>query len=648
MIGVDEMLARFERVRRLRDNEWMAACPAHDDRNPSLHLTLKPGDCWLLHDHAGCAREVVMLEARLGWDDLFAERANGKREIVETYDYVDENGALLFQAVRYWPKHFNQRQPDGKGGWVWSINKPRVRRVLYRLPKLIEAVKAGRRVWIVAGEKDVHALERAREVASCNPMGEGPGKWRKEYTETLRGAEVVVIADRDEEGHGHASRVVKALDGVAASVEVREAVVGKDASDHLAAGKTVDEFEPVGIEPVVFDFSQAVPDDVPPDGDAPLDPDVAALIVDMGEAVKQAHEPIAYVIDRMAALGVLTEIIGRHSSLKSWLCMLLAAGAHQGKSKVAGFDLAHAPALYVDAENGWRVMGRRFKAAGIPEGGLVMADGAALDLPRRLDLLERLIVQTGAKLIVLDSLRRLAPNVREKDSDDMAPLVGALGELARRLDVAIVLIHHRSSKRNAADSRGSSSIEDQADVAFKLDRHRDADRIALTVLKYRIDAEPPTRWLRFGKGEDGIVVFTAPDAARERPAEDESGAEDDLKRRIRKLADQVRQDGGWSPTRLAIAVGSSQRNGTFQAALGQLLGSGEWGAEGSTRARKLRPSDSRDSRDPLGDGVNRANGEDDSDGAERLFDAPPIKGCAVHRGDPQPGCRYCNPRGGGK
>jgi len=41
-----------------------------------------------------------------------------KRKIVATYDYTDESGNLLFQVVRYDPKDFRQRRPDGKGGWI--------------------------------------------------------------------------------------------------------------------------------------------------------------------------------------------------------------------------------------------------------------------------------------------------------------------------------------------------------------------------------------------------------------------------------------------------------------------------------------------------------------------------------------------------
>jgi DNA primase len=90
--------------------------------------------------------------------------------------------------------------------------------VLYRLPAVIEAAKLGKTIFLVGGEKDVHALERCGCVATCNPMG--AGKWRKEYGKPLRGARVVVIPDADPVGRQHACTVAHALEGVAASAVV--------------------------------------------------------------------------------------------------------------------------------------------------------------------------------------------------------------------------------------------------------------------------------------------------------------------------------------------------------------------------------------------------------------------------------------------
>jgi hypothetical protein len=73
----------------------------------------------------------------------------------------------------------------------------------------------------------------------------GAGKWRDAYSKALRGANVVVVQDRDQEGHKHAARVAEQLAGVVASVQVVEAGEGKDATDHLAAGLSAADFVPV-------------------------------------------------------------------------------------------------------------------------------------------------------------------------------------------------------------------------------------------------------------------------------------------------------------------------------------------------------------------------------------------------------------------
>ncbi len=163
----------------------------------------------LLHCHADCDPEAILTAVDLPWDALFdsPERSNGSR-IVATYDYTDETGALLFQVVRKWPKDFRQRRPDAtaEDGWAWKLDG--TRRVLYRLPAVVKAVAEGRTVYVAEGEADVHALERAGVVATCNPMG--AGKWRSEYSPVLKGADVVVVSDRDETGRKHAEEVAAA------------------------------------------------------------------------------------------------------------------------------------------------------------------------------------------------------------------------------------------------------------------------------------------------------------------------------------------------------------------------------------------------------------------------------------------------------
>lgn len=247
MASIDEVLSRLDGVKRAGAG-WVARCPSHEDHRQSLGVSVGDDGRVLVNCYAGCAVEDVCSRIGLSVSELFADapNGNGHREIGELYDYVDEHGELLYQVVRFVPKDFRQRKPDGAGGWAWRLGD--VRRVLYKLPEVLAAVGSGEVVYVAEGEKDVHALERAGVVATCNAGG--AGKWRVEYSEALVGASVVIVADKDEPGRKHAAQVAAALDGVATSVRIVEAAVGKDAADHLAAGKTVDEFVAVGQDEI--------------------------------------------------------------------------------------------------------------------------------------------------------------------------------------------------------------------------------------------------------------------------------------------------------------------------------------------------------------------------------------------------------------
>jgi 5S rRNA maturation endonuclease (ribonuclease M5) len=236
---LEDILAKLDGARRSGDG-WAARCPAHDDRSPSL--TIGEGDDGrvLLHCQAGCTLDAICAALGLDLADLFPpKQTNRKAEIVATYDYVDEAGALLFQVVRMRPKDFRQRRPDGQGGWIWKLTA-KTPRVLYRLPEVLEAVAAARTVFVAEGEKDVDALRAAGEAATCNPMG--AGKWRAEHAQALEGAaKVVVVADADDRGREHAQAVADSLAGHVGHLLVVEALKGKDAADHLGAGLGIDE-----------------------------------------------------------------------------------------------------------------------------------------------------------------------------------------------------------------------------------------------------------------------------------------------------------------------------------------------------------------------------------------------------------------------
>ncbi len=112
-----------------------------------------------------------------------------KRKIVATYDYKDESGQLLYQAIRYDNKDFSQRKPDGKNGWKWNLGG--VRRILYRLPELLQA-NPDDWVFIVEGEKDVDRLYGEGLIATSCPMG--AGKWDHNFSEFLNDRKLIAIS----------------------------------------------------------------------------------------------------------------------------------------------------------------------------------------------------------------------------------------------------------------------------------------------------------------------------------------------------------------------------------------------------------------------------------------------------------------------
>jgi putative DNA primase/helicase len=229
---------------------WQARCPAHEDDKPSLCVSKGDDGRWLLFCQAGCPIEAVVQALGLKMADLMgagdghengSQHANGNSfgRIVAEYDYRDQTGALLFQAVRFDPKNFRQRAPKDGSGWTWMLNG--VRRVLYRLPELL-AADPNATVFVCEGEKDVDNLRARGLVATCNPMG--AGKWRPEYSESLRGRKVAVIADNDQAGRDHAETVANSTSGIAAAVKV-VSLPGLpehgDASDWLASGGTAEQ-----------------------------------------------------------------------------------------------------------------------------------------------------------------------------------------------------------------------------------------------------------------------------------------------------------------------------------------------------------------------------------------------------------------------
>lgn len=220
----------------------------------SFSVDLRKGT-WYDHEarEGGGALDLVTRETKLTGSERFEwleshgfdiPRPNGngathaphRPSIIASYDYMDRDGRLLRQVLRYDPKDFKQRCPDGNGGWSWSTKG--VPHVPYHLPEILDV--DDRVICIVEGEKAADKLWKLGIPATCSDGG--AGKWRDELSEYFRGADVVIIPDYDPQkkhpkthepmfhpdgrpilpGQDHAAAVAKSLQGKAVRVRVLE------------------------------------------------------------------------------------------------------------------------------------------------------------------------------------------------------------------------------------------------------------------------------------------------------------------------------------------------------------------------------------------------------------------------------------------
>jgi hypothetical protein len=112
-----DLLACLDQVRGAGDG-WTARCPAHEHRRSSLSITQGDDEPWLVKCHAGCPVEHIVAPLGLTTKGMFpATRANGRKQIVATYDYQDEDGKLLYSVCRFEPKDFRPKRADGR----WTV-----------------------------------------------------------------------------------------------------------------------------------------------------------------------------------------------------------------------------------------------------------------------------------------------------------------------------------------------------------------------------------------------------------------------------------------------------------------------------------------------------------------------------------------------
>lgn len=501
--------------RQSSPTQWESRCPVgrnhkHGDRNPSLGVSEGVDGKTLIYCHGGCTVRDIAGELGLKLTDLFPDRPGaahieGGRRIRATYDYYDEDGTLVFQVVRYDPKDFRQRRPDGKGGWVHSI-KDIQERPLYHLPQVRAAIDAGQTVWIVEGEKDAENLQWHVDGAVTTNSG-GAGKWRPEYDRQLAGArDVIIIQDADGPGTAHARLVARRLMDLGARVEVRRPPNGhKDISAALAVdlGPEDCEFVWCSTEPWeawgasdVDDASTEEHEDPDESDDVSTGWEPADLAVIWSGGYEAPKPTVCMRSDGEALFyrGRVNALNGESGGGKSWVALAacaqeLAAGHH---------------AVYVDLEDHPGSIVARLKALGVTAEQAARFTYIQPLLPFNANARELVVDLMGAAdvtIVVIDSVGEsmALEQSQQNDDDHVARWFRHIPRALARVNAtdgegpAVVLVDHvpKQNEETKLFAIGSQRKRAAIDgVAYRVDTvvafsAEKAGKISLTCAKDR-------------------------------------------------------------------------------------------------------------------------------------------------------------------
>lgn len=462
-----------------------ALCPFHSDSHPSITVNERSGQfkCF------GCDKKGSVFDFYMARHDVdyrtalnaLAKEAGltteTQKKIVKTYDYVDSEGGFVFQVLRYEPKDFRQRRPDGKGGWIWNLQG--VQLVPYNLSQVIKSSYC----IIVEGEKDCETLKELGFVASCN--AQGAGKWRTEYSDHFKGKEIAIIPDNDDAGRKHALQIARSLKGIAKSLKIVKL------PDLPEKGDISDWLHNAGDKEKFIEIVKATPEWIEPAETTAIKQGRLKLT---GIADMLSAEPVKYLIDGVLVKDTLTMLSAYAATGKSLLSLAIAKSILTGDKLFDSLSVSETGSvLIIDEENPASFIKERLQGFGFtPELPLhflhyqnIKIDDAVL-----FNELCGVIEQIKPKLVIIDSLIRI--HGQKENEAGMSIIMGKLRNLVQ-LGTTVLLIHHH--RKGAGDLkegiRGHSDIIGGVDMAITLEQKE--DYLLLSYAKSRTVSHEPIR-----------------------------------------------------------------------------------------------------------------------------------------------------------
>jgi len=397
-------------------------------------------------------------------EPLSGEESQTGGTFVCSYQYTDAEHHLLATKLRF---------ADPKGfGWNPAGTKANDL-PLYRLPEVLRAVTERGTVWLVEGEKDADNVRAILDPRDCATTP--PGEWQPHHAETLRGAHVYIVRDRDESGIGQdkAAKRARSLHGVAAEVKVFDPIPdhdGADVSDHLDLGYTLAELVPVAEQPrsVVASFKTVQGRSLRwIDGQEGWLARGKLSIQTGIEGVGKTRYTTA-LIDELTTSGIPVLVVAGEDGIADFWKPIL---------ELAGVDLDLVSYLDLDALGpGWNIR-----------------DGA--------DVLEQAVGECGAQVLFFDALLDHLPGAAKgetaKDATFVRGALYPLKQVIRKLDVAAVMGLH-APKGRAAGFRDMVQLSQAFNAVTRIgwivtDHPMNRDLKVAVIGKHNLTGEVPAR-----------------------------------------------------------------------------------------------------------------------------------------------------------
>ena len=456
---LQEVLRCFEGVKRCNESQYMARCPCHDDRKQSLSIGAgKKGV--VLKCQAGCDTRDIIARVGLKASDLFYEQDKpyDRPQVVATYQYP---GGV--QKLRKSDKSFTWRRPNGKGGWTY--NRQGVPHSLYIAGKLAGVVA------VVEGEKDADNLHRVGFDAVSGEDGAGPGKWRKEYTEQLKGLSVVIFPDNDNVGKAYAQETAAALHGVAKEVRLLDlSKVWPDIPEHGDVSDLLSHFGTDKACELMAQLMTSTPVWEP-----------GGAITEQFRNAKAASEfgedNTKFLWDPYLPIGDYTVMMADGGTGKTILCCGIIANISNGKPLPGDeFESVGRPSLIISGEDSGEVLKKRLDKSGADLDKVFILDrigSEGMSISERYEEFEATVLHYKPALVVLDPWHCfLGEHVDISRVNSLRPTLQRISNLCKKCDCAMILISHVNKRAQGENinnaATGSTDLINAARSAFRV------------------------------------------------------------------------------------------------------------------------------------------------------------------------------------